>query len=166
MRQKDRPIAVDSRRQVVGWSLTENFDALLRDLIGSPVYRPNVAPAPPVAPGVYLFAEADVVLHVGRTRNLQQRRREQTSLRGGGNAATFAFRMARAEAMREHADLPTARAALAVHAAFAEYLERARERTRRMDFRCVRIEDDAQQAMFEIFASVTLGALHNEWRTH
>lgn len=80
--------------------------------------------------------------------------------------ATFAFLMARHAAAEAHDDLPTGRAQLAADGRFAPFFAEAKRRVQAMDFRCVVIEEDAQQAMFEVFASVALDAPYNFWATH
>ncbi len=80
--------------------------------------------------------------------------------------ATFAFFMARHRADEVHNDLPNARSQLAADDRFGAFFVEAKTQVRAMDFRCVVIEDHAQQAVFEIFASVALDSLYNVWETH
>ena len=101
------PVAPDLRNLAL--ALTDGFSELLDDLLGGHIYRCGERPAPPTAPGVYLLAEHDRVLHVGRTRNLQARRRDQTGLGNDRFTATFAFRLAVDNASAECEDLPTKR---------------------------------------------------------
>lgn len=115
---------------------------------------------------VYLFAVGSNVMHVGRTKNLQARRRDQTSLSADRYVATFAFLLARHRAGLKHGDLPTTRADLEADDRFFPVFVRAKEDVREMDFRCVEIEDHTEQALFEIFASVALGSKYNFWETH
>jgi hypothetical protein len=162
----NHPIPVDGARRAQAHALTGDFDRWLDALVSGPAYRYRTAPAPPALPGVYLFAEGPRVMHVGRTRNLQARRRDQTSPSGNRFVATFAFRLARHGAAEAHDDLPVARAQLAADERFARCFAEAKARVQAMDFRCVVIEQDAPQAMFEVFASIALGAPYNLWTTH
>jgi hypothetical protein len=146
--------------------LTGDFDRWLDALVSGWAYRYRTRPAPPAEPGVYLFADGPRVMHVGRTRNLQARRRDQTSPGGDRFVATFAFLMARHRAAEAHDDLPTVRDLLAADERFIPLFVEAKVQVQAMDFRCVVIEEDAQQAMFEVFASVALGSPYNFWATH
>jgi hypothetical protein len=159
-------IPIKSADRARAHALTEDFDAGLDELASAHVYRSGVLPAPPAKPGVYLFADGPKVMHVGRTRNLQARRRNQTSPSGDHFVATFPFRLARSRALKIHDDLPPARGDLEVHERFAPYLLQAKADVRAMDFRFVIIEDDAKQALFEIFASIAFDSPHNSWETH
>lgn len=159
-------IPVADARRAQAHALTDEFDTWLDALVSGRVYRHRVRPAPPAQPGVYLFAVGGQVMHVGRTRNLQARRRDQTSPGGDRFVATFAFLMARRRAAEVHDDLPLGRGHLAADERFARFFADAKAQVQAMDFRCVVIEQDAQQATFEIFASVALGALYNSWATH
>lgn len=160
-------IPIDPALRAEAVTLTEDFGPLLNQLVSGHVFRCGELPAPPVAPGVYLFAEANDVLHVGRTRNLQARRREQTGLNNDRYTASHAFGRAVADATATgHSDLPSKRAELEVHLTFAPYFQAAKQRMRACDFRCVEIADPAQQATFEIFASLALGLPRELWKTH
>lgn len=160
-------IPIDPALRAEAVTLAEDFGQLLDQLVSGHVYRCGELPAPPVAPGVYLLAEGNDVLHVGRTRNLQERRRNQTGLNNDRSTATHAFRRAVADATTAgHLGLPGKRAELEVHPTFGPYFQAAKQRMRACDFRCVEIADPPKQAMFEIFASIALGLPHELWRTH
>lgn len=146
--------------------LSREFEALVTELANGHEYRCGESPAPPQAPGVYLLAEGEDVLHVGRTRNLQTRRRNHTMPGGGRNTATFAFLLARRDAQVHPNSLPQGREALEAHPDFADYFKQAKERVRAMTFACVVVEEPGRQALFEIYASVALGSPHNDWQTH
>lgn len=166
MRSGSCPIPLDAARLAQAHTLTRDFDRWLDALVGGLVFRYRVPPAPPTLPGVYLFAEGSRVLHVGRTKNLQARRQDQTSPSGDRYAATSAFLMARHRAAEVHDDLPTVHSQLAADDRFARFFDEAKVQVQAMDFRCVVIEHDAQQAIFEVFASIALGAPYNFWATH
>lgn len=167
MGQNMNAIPIDPGLRAEAMALTEDFGRLLGELASGHVYRCGEPPAPPRTPGVYLLAEGDDVLHVGRTRNLQARRRDQTGLNNDRYTATHAFRRAVADATTAgHLGLPGKRAELEVDPTFAPYFQAAKQRLRACDFRCVKIADPPQQAMFEIFASIALGLPPELWRTH
>lgn len=143
-----------------------DLQELLERLTSGHAYRCGERPAPPQEPGVYLFAVGDAVMHVGRTKNLQGRRRNQTSPEGSQTQATFAFRMAQHRARQEMHLTALNREELAQHEDFRPLFREMKEAVREMDFRCVQIDDHPKQALFEIFASVALGSPHNSWETH
>jgi hypothetical protein len=159
-------IPIDEADRAKAHTLSGSFDRWLDALVSGPVYRTRVAPAPPAEPGVYLFANGSRVMHVGRTKNLQERRRSQTSPSGDRFVATFAFLMARHQAAESHSDLPNGRGQLAIDDRFIPFFIQAKAEVRAMDFRCVVIADHAQQAVFEVFASIALNSPYNFWETH
>lgn len=160
-------IPVDHALRAEALALAAEFGDLLDQLVSGHVYRCGKRPAPPKAPGVYLFAEGESVLHVGRTRNLQSRRRDQTGLSNDRFTATNAFRRAVADAAAAgHEGLPKNRAELEAHATFKPYFAAAKQRMRAADFRCVQLSDPPRQAMFEIFASIALDLPRKLWLTH
>jgi hypothetical protein len=87
-------------------------------------------------------------------------------LKNNRDTASFAFRLAIHDAESDGVDLPGTRAEMEAQADFAPYFQDAKARVRSMDFRCVVIEQAARQTVFEVFASVALGSLHNAWETH
>lgn len=161
-----KPIPVDPQHLAQALALTEDFEQLLDQLVSGHVYRCGERPAPPVRPGVYVFAHGPVVVHVGRTRNLQARRRDQTGPANDHFSATAAFRLAVAKATADHADLPVTRELLALDERFVPYFKEAKAHLRDLDFRCVEIADPPKQAMFEMFASIALGLPREIWNTH
>jgi hypothetical protein len=159
-------LPIDPQHLAEARVLCERFDQLLERLTCGEVYRCGEAPAPPTAAGVYAFSEGDVVFHVGRTTNLQRRRREQTGLNNDRNTATYAFRIAAAEAYAAHQDLPKKREDLERHPEFTPYFRAWKERVRNMDFRCVEIEEAPQRYGFEMLASIALGLPPELWEEH
>jgi hypothetical protein len=160
------PIPVQRAFRATALALAGDFSDLLDQLVAGYAYRCGERPAPPAAPGVYVFADGPLVIHVGRTRNLQARRRDQTGPSNDRHTATLAFRLAVAKATAAHADLPMTRALLERESRFRKYFIDAKSHVRDLDFRCIELADSPRQAMFEIFASVALGLPPELWRTH
>jgi hypothetical protein len=160
------PIHVHADHLARANELIYGFDELLDQLVSAQPFRCGVLPAPPHSPGVYLFAQDDVVMHVGRTRDLRLRRRNQSASNGTRTSATFAFQLARHRAHENLEGLPTRREDLEADERFVPLFQAAKDEVREMDFLCVVIADHARQALFEIFASIALGAVHASWRTH
>lgn len=161
------PITAAPERRALAHRKMAGFDELLDQLVRAYPFRVGERPAPPRRPGVYLLASGDEVMHVGRTRNLQVRRRNQTSESGNRNVATFAFQLARHRARERHgAELPEKRGELEEDPRFVPLFRVARLEVRAMDFRCIEVDDHDAQAHFEIFAGVALNAPHASSRTH
>jgi hypothetical protein len=163
---KDGALQIDPDRLAAAHTLVGNFDGLLEDLVSGHVYRCRERQAPPRSPGVYCFSQGEQVMHVGRTKDLQARRQNQTSPKGDRFVATFPFLLARHRAAEVRDDLPTDRGELEADERFKPFFTEAKEDVRAMEFRCVEIENHPLQAMFEIFASVALDSRYNFWETH
>ena len=158
-------LPVDPDLRAAALALCEGFAELLDALVSGHVYRCGQRPAPPTGAGVYVFSDGGQVVHVGRTRNLQARRRNQTGLNNTRDVATHAFRRASATARDAHDDLPRTRKGLEHDPRFKPFFDAEKQYLRTLDFRCVELEDPAEQAMFEIVASVALGLPRELWRT-
>jgi len=159
------PLAIDPENRAAALALCEGFADLLEALVAGHVYRCGERPAPPTLAGVYVFSDGPDVVHVGRTRNLQTRRRNQTGLRNTRHVATHAFRRATTAARAAHDDLPRTRDALERDPRFTPYFDAEKQYLRTLDLRCVELDDPPKQAMFEIAASVALGLPRELWRT-
>ncbi len=142
----------------------EGLDALLDELVADPAYL--IDDELPETAGVYLFADGDEVLHVGRTRNFSERRKAQCYLKGTHHSASAAFKLARQEARDDGVPLPRTRKETQSDAGFIPYFDRARQRFREAEFRFVVIDDPPVQTVFEIYASIALGLPRELWLTH
>lgn len=114
---------------------------------------------------VYLFSRSDHEhLYVGRTNRLRQRIREHIC--GRHNDAPFAFKMARhATGMVKAKGGPT-RKMLEADETFLAAFSQAKDDVGQLDWRWVEIEDPNLQCLFEIYATLALGAQFNDFENH
>ena len=113
---------------------------------------------------VYLFSEGNRYLSVGRTNRLRHRYREHCRQRH--NDAPFAFKLARIKSGHVKAKGGLSRAALEADEVFAEHFLAAKDRVKQMEFRWVEETDPNRQCLLEIYATVALNALHNDFENH
>ena len=113
---------------------------------------------------VYLFSEGDCYFSVGRTNRLRHRYREHCRQRH--NDAPFAFKLARIESGHLKAKGGLSRAALELDPLFAAAFQRAKDRVKEMEFRWVEETDPNRQCLLEIYATLALNALHNDFENH
>jgi hypothetical protein len=150
--------------QVLADSLHPKFEALLKAQAFSYPSLPTRLPER----GIYLFSEAESHLYVGRSNRL--RRRVQHHCRPGGThlSATFAFRIARADANYTVASYKTegSRAKLCADPAFAQTFGVAKARVANMQIRCVEETDPVVQALLEIYVATVLRTPFNDFDNH
>ena len=118
--------------------------------------------------GIYLFSENGNHLYVGRTNNIRRRIQNHCRLSATHNQATFAFRIARGETNFKKATYKTegSRKVIEEDQVFKSAFISAKERLRNMELRFVEVEDPILQALFEIYASVTLETPYNDFENH
>ena len=114
--------------------------------------------------GVYVFYEKGRPLYAGRSRNLKRRITEHGAKSSRIESATFAFKLLREETgLQEGHDSPLTRKQ--IQDSYSVEFASQRERIRRMQFRVVEINDDEEQALFELYASIALPTKYNSFRT-
>ena len=143
---------------------------LLEELQGGPAYQgPTLRNLP--RKGVYVFYEDGKPMYVGRVggnsrQTVRQRIRQHTIPSSGHNQATFAFRL-----LQEDLGLPVGHDSDMTRPELAEkykaeFLERKR-RVGNMEVRVAEVTDSVIQAVFEIYAALTLGTTrYNRFDTH
>ncbi|MBE9512964.1 MAG: GIY-YIG nuclease family protein [Chloroflexi bacterium] len=140
---------------------------LLKDLKSQPLLtRENLTGIP--QKGIYVFYENNKALYVGRSNRIKLRIQEHSRPSSMHNSASFAFRLAREELAR-HQDIPkdATRGELEKAPGFDSLFYRARDRVARMKIRVIGIDDQVTQALFEIYAALTLDTTkYNDFGTH
>lgn len=106
--------------------------------------------------GVYVFYEAQTALYVGRSDRMRERIQEHGRDGSKHSSASFAFLLATDEARRQGIDCGLPRAVLEQHADFVPVFRRAKARVRKMKVRVVETSNDIEQAIFEIYAALSL----------
>ena len=150
--------------------IVARLEPLLEELKGGPGYHGLTLRNLPKK-GVYVFYEDDRPMYVGRVgsnskQTVRQRIRQHTIPSSGHNQATFAFRL-----LQEDLGLPVGHESDLTRPELAEkykarFLEQ-KQRVRNMEVRVVEIMDPVLQAVFEIYAALTLGTTrYNRFDTH
>ncbi len=109
--------------------------------------------------GVYVFYENDRAMYVGRSNRLKERLREHSQSRQH-YSATLAIKIAK----KNMSTLQTVKQ-LMDNEDFKKEFKDARDRIARMKIRCVKIENQIEQAMFEIYAHLERGTELNDFKT-
>jgi len=118
--------------------------------------------------GVYVFYENGKAIYVGRSNRLKSRIQQHSRPSSRHNSASFAFNIAK-EIMTRHQDIPKyiTRKGLEEAPGFVSVFSRARNRVARMKIRVIEIEEPFAQALFEIYAVLTLNTTkYNDFSTH
>jgi len=116
-------------------------------------------------PAVYLFSEGDLHLYVGRTNNLKQRLGNHCNPGSQHNQAVFAFKLARIATNNLEAIYvgDGTRKALSVEAGFAKAFSAAKLQVGKMHLRYVRVDDQLEQTLLEIYTAKVLQTPHNDF---
>jgi predicted GIY-YIG superfamily endonuclease len=115
--------------------------------------------------GVYVFYENSRPIYVGRSNNMRTRLRQHGRESSGHNQATFAFMLAK-EQMKVDKKASITRGQLEQAPGFKKAFYEARRRVREMKIRFIPIDDQIDQALFEIYAALALGTPYNDFGTH
>jgi len=139
---------------------------LLNELRGTPLLnRSELEDIPRY--GVYVFYREGNPLYVGRSNRLKKRIQEHGRPSSGHYSATLAFSMAkeRVNFNRNKRRLAT-RNELEKASGFKKAFFLARKQVAEMQVKVIEIEDQITQALFEIYAALTLNTKYNDFGTH
>ena len=114
--------------------------------------------------GVYVFFEDDKPIYVGRSNRLKKRLKEHSQRSSDRYSATLAFRIAKQNTST--LQKKQANEQLMKNRDFVEEFEAAKDRIARTKIRFIRIKDQIEQAMFEIYAALALNTRYNDFGTH
>ena len=143
---------------------------LLEELQSGPTYQGLTLRKLPKK-GVYVFYEDGKPMYVGRVgsnskQTIRQRIRQHTIPSSGHNQATFAFRLLQEELalpVGHESDITRPELADKYEAEFREQ----KQRVSNMEVRVVEVTDSVVQAVFEIYAALTLDTTrYNRFDTH
>ena len=117
--------------------------------------------------GVYVFFEYKKPKNVGPSNRQKERLKEHSQRGSGRYSATLAFRIAKQNTsiLQKKERKPT-NEQLMKNSDFVEEFETAKGRIARTKIRFIEIEDQIEQAMFEIYASLAFGTKLNNFSTH
>ena len=150
--------------------IVAQLESLLEELQSGPTYHGGTLRHLPPK-GVYVFYEDSKPMYVGRVgsnskQTVRQRIRQHTIPSSGHNQATFAFRLLQEDlglAVGHESDMTRPELAEKYEAKFLEQ----KLRVRNMEVRVVEVRDSVIQAVFEIYAALTLGTTrYNRFDTH
>ncbi|GAI99616.1 unnamed protein product [marine sediment metagenome] len=148
--------------------LADRMPLLLQSLLEQPlIARDNIGIIQVPERGVYIFYENDAAIYVGRSNRLKQRIQEHSRPSSMHNSASFAFNIAK-EIIARHLDIPkdATRKQLEKAPGFDRLFYEAKARVARMKIRVKGVDDQVTQALFEIYAALTLNTKYNDFSTH
>ncbi|HCO03370.1 MAG TPA: hypothetical protein DIT48_08430 [Actinobacteria bacterium] len=159
------PMAPDGEERFA--AITKALRSRLDELVNAPPVRRGIGAPIPKVPGVYLFTKDGVATYVGQTRNLRQRLAQHAGATSRENQASFAFNLAKKEALEAGIDVDRRRRELAADPDFSDRFAKARKRVAAMDIRFIELDDPELRTVFEVYAAVMLGTgEHNKFETH
>ncbi len=122
----------------------------------------KVAKLPPA--GIYVLYEHEIPQYVGRTGRLKARLKEHGHKNSNHFSASFAFILAKKQALAKGIDCNRSREALAADPDFK--FKEAKEAVSLMQVRFIEIGDSIAQTLFEVYASLELKTPHNTFDPH
>lgn len=144
----------------------EQMPRLLNELTSQPL-RPSSNRGILPERGVYVFYENGKPIYTGRTQNMRRRLNQHCQPSSGHNSATFAFNIAKREAIKAGINISLTRKQLETNPAFAKLYLKAKERVSKMPVRVIQIDDPIMQTLFEVYAALALETKKfNDFNTH
>ena len=139
---------------------------LLNELRGNPLLNRNELEDIPRS-GVYVFYREGNPLYVGRSNRLKERIQEHGRPSSDHYSATLAFNMAKEKVnYKRNEHRLTTRNELEKVPGFEKAFFLARKQVAEMQVKVIEIEDQITQALFEIYAALTLNTKYNDFGTH
>ena len=114
--------------------------------------------------GIYVLYEHGIAQYVGRTGRLKARLKEHGHKNSTHFGASFAFILAKKQALLNGINCNSSREALVAAPGFK--FEEAKETVRLMQFKFVEIVDPIAQTLFEVYAALELKTPHNSFANH
>ena len=145
--------------------LTDRMPLRLQSLLEQPpiaIDDIGITQVPPK--GVYVFFEVNKAIYVGRSNRLKERLKEHSQRSAVHNSATLAIRMAKRNISTQQKKKTTKQ--LMEDSNFVKKFEVAKNRIARTEIRFIDIKDQAEQAMFEMYAILALKTEFNDFGTH
>jgi predicted GIY-YIG superfamily endonuclease len=147
--------------------VTDKMPSLLHSLLEQPLVTiDDIGITEVPQNGVYVFFEDDKPIYVGRSNRLKKRLKEH-SQSSSHYSATLAFRIAKksASVIQIRGGKQTNQQ-LMENSDFVKKFKAAKERISRVRIRYIPIEDQIEQAIFEIYAHLELDTELNDFNTH
>ena len=144
----------------------KKLDKILKELLNGPyLTRDQLKNVPKY--GVYVFFEKNKPIYVGRSNRLKGRLLEHGRPSSTHNTAPFAFNIAKLMAKKAGLNIKKSRIELENSNYFKDYFIKAKERVSKMKIKYVQVNDQVDQALFEVYAAVVLKTTkYNDFSTH
>jgi len=114
--------------------------------------------------GIYVLYEQGRAQYVGRTGRLKARLKEHGHKNSNHFSASFAYILAKKQALLNGFDCNRSRKVLAADPDFK--FEGAKRTVNSMQFKFVEIEDPIAQTLFEVYVALKLETPHNSFEPH
>ncbi|HJH32332.1 MAG TPA: hypothetical protein C5S50_09210 [Methanosarcinaceae archaeon] len=116
--------------------------------------------------GIYVFYEKKCPVYVGRSNRIKERLQEHSRPSSTHTSATFAFNLAKEDAIKNGMDVNNkTRAHLENDSAFSSLYTETKERVSKMSIKVIEIDDPIIQTIFEVYVSVQFNTF-NDFDTH
>lgn len=145
------------------------MDVLFKDLYeefekSSPVKKDNL----PKYRGIYVFYQNGQPIYVGRANNIRNRIQWHTRKSSGSESASFAFNLAKMEFEKQDSASKKKRAELMAISEFKDIFDNHKLKLSECEIKCVEIENDILQTMFEPYLALKLGTypINNTFENH
>lgn len=121
----------------------------------------------PTYRGIYAFYENGKPIYVGRANNIRKRIQWHTRESSGSESASFAFNLAKMEFAKKN-EITQQRKQLMQIEEFIEIFRKHKLNLTNIEFRCIAIENDILQTMFEPYLAFKLGTypINNTFENH
>lgn len=121
----------------------------------------------PTYSGIYTFYENGTPIYVGRANNIRKRIQWHTRESSGSESASFAFNLAKIEYAKNN-EIKKKRKELMQIEEFIEIFKKHKLNLRNLEFRCIPVENDILQTMFEPYLALKLGTypINNTFENH
>lgn len=117
--------------------------------------------------GIYVFYEENRPIYVGRANNIRKRVQWHTRKSSSSESASFAFNLSKIE-FGKKSEITKKRKELMQITEFLEIFEKHKYNLSLLQFKCVEIQNDVLQLMFEAYLAVKLETypINNTFENH
>lgn len=121
----------------------------------------------PVYSGIYAFYENGKPIYVGRANNIRKRIQWHTRESSGSESASFAFNLAKMDYSKK-GEITKKRKELMEIEEFLEIFRAHKLNLTNIEFKCIALENDILQTMFEPYLAFKLGTypINNTFENH
>ena len=141
------------------------FENLFTEFQQQPFYTRNDVPN---IAGIYVFYKGEEPIYVGRAGKIRKRIQGHTRPSSGSESANFAFNLARFELDEKYSGTKLGRKEMMKDKDFVKVFSSHKTDLYASKIRCIAIENDVIQTMFEPYLAVKLGTYpgNNSFENH